>query len=125
MKRLYVAGAFLLVCIGLCVYEQILIEEVYKTSTNLIDIAIDYADDEKYQDAQSVCAVLKKYWDKKYPYITSMAEHGTADDAGVLIDTLEDTAENDTDSLHSQLIEAKARVKLVRDTAKISFGNIF
>ena len=49
MKRLYVAIAFLLVCIGLCTYEQILIEEVYKTSTNLIDIAIDYADDEKYK----------------------------------------------------------------------------
>lgn len=125
MKRLYAAGLFLLICVGLCSYEQMLIEDVYKTTTSLINTAIEYADKEDFAAAEDVCGVLKSYWNKKYPYITSMSDHGTADDAGVLIASLEDTAKNDTESLHSQLVETKAEIKLLRDNAKITFGNIF
>lgn len=125
MKRLYLAVFFLAICIGLCVYEQLVIDDLYDTSISYIDRAIEYADNEEYEKAGELCAELNTYWDKRYSVITSMAEHGVVDDAGIIIDILTDEAENDTEALHSDLAKARVQVRLVRDTAKISFGNIF
>lgn len=125
MKRLFLAIFFLLVCIGLCTFEQHTIESTYKQTTALINQAIEYAENEDYQSAQNVCKKLTEIWDKKYPYLTAMVEHGTLDDAGMTINSLEDMAKQEDDELREALIEAKGQIKTVRDNQKITFGNIF
>lgn len=125
LKRLILAVSFLLICIGLCTFEQYTIESTYKETTAVINQAIEYTEKEDYSKAENACKKLAEIWDKKYPCLTAMVEHGVLDDAGITINSLEDMASQKNEALRETLIEAKNQIKAVRDNQKITFGNIF
>lgn len=125
MKRLFLAIFFLLICVGLCTFEQYTIESTYKETTAVINQAIEYTESEDYTKAENACKRLGEIWDKKYPYLSAMVEHGTLDDAGITINSLEDMANQKNEALRETLIEAKNQIKAIRNNQKITFGNIF
>ncbi|MGN1420498.1 MAG: DUF4363 family protein [Eubacterium sp.] len=125
MKRVYLALGLLLLCICLCIFEQYTVETTYKETTALIDEAIEYTDKEDFKKAEETCKALTDYWDKKYPVLTAMIDHGMLDEAGTTIYSLEDMAKEKSDDLHDNLITAKNQMKIVRENQRISAGNIF
>ncbi len=125
MKRIYIAVLFLCISIGLCIFEQYTVKTAYETTTDYINTAIEQADKNDYESAEKTCEQLKKYWDKKYPYMTAMIEHGMLDETGITINSLENLAQNKSEDLQEELITAKNQIKSIRDNQKISFGNIF
>ncbi len=125
MKRVYLAISLLAVCILLCAFEQYTVESTYKTTTQYIDAACAYAENENFEEAEKICAKLTAYWDKKYPYLSAMIDHGMLDEAGTTIYSLEEIAHNKGDELTDELITAENQIKIIRENQQITFGNIF
>lgn len=125
MKKLYIAIAFLAIALSLCIFEQYTVHSAYKQTTEYIDSAIEGLDKNDYKTVEKECDKLSKYWDKKYPIMTAMIEHGPLDDASVTINSLNDLAKNKSDELETQLITAKNQMKNIHDNQCITFGNIF
>lgn len=125
MKKLYIAIAFLAIALSLCIFEQYTVHSAYKQTTEYIDSAIEGLDKSDYKAVEKSCDKLSKYWNKKYPIMTAMIEHGPLDDASVTINSLNDLAKNKSDELETQLITAKNQMKNIHDNQCITFGNIF
>lgn len=125
MKKLYIAIAFLAIALSLCIFEQYTVHSAYHQTTQYIDSAIKSLDKNDYKTVEKECEKLSKYWNKKYPIMTAMIEHGPLDDASVTINSLNDLAKNKSDELETQLITAKNQMKNIHDNQCITFGNIF
>ena len=125
MKKLYIAIAFLIIALGLCVFEQYTVQSAYHQTTEYIDNAMEGLEKNDYKAVEKSCYMLSKYWNKKYPIMTAMIDHGPLDDASVTINSLNDLAKNKSDELETQLITAKNQMKNIHDNQCITFGNIF
>ena len=125
MKKLYIAIAFLIIALGLCVFEQYTVQSAYHQTTEYIDNAMEGLERNDYKAVEKSCDMLSKYWNKKYPIMTAMIDHGPLDDASVTINSLNDLAKNKSDELETQLITAKNQMKNIHDNQCITFGNIF
>ena len=125
MKKLYIAIAFLIIALGLCVFEQYTVQSAYHQTTEYIDNAMEGLEKNDYIAVEKSCDMLSKYWNKKYPIMTAMIDHGPLDDASVTINSLNDLAKNKSDELETQLITAKNQMKNIHDNQCITFGNIF
>ena len=125
MKKLYIAIAFLIIALGLCVFEQYTVQSAYHQTTEYIDNAMEGLEKNDYKAVEKSCNMLSKYWNKKYPIMTAMIDHGPLDDASVTINSLNDLAKNKSDELETQLITAKNQMKNIHDNQCITFGNIF
>lgn len=125
MKKLYIAIAFLIIALGLCVFEQYTVQSAYHQTTEYIDNAMEGLEKNNYKAVEKSCDMLSKYWNKKYPIMTAMIDHGPLDDASVTINSLNDLAKNKSDELETQLITAKNQMKNIHDNQCITFGNIF
>ena len=125
MKKLYIAIAFLIIALGLCVFEQYTVQSAYHQTTEYIDNAMESLEKNDYKAVEKSCDMLSKYWNKKYPIMTAMIDHGPLDDASVTINSLNDLAKNKSDELETQLITAKNQMKNIHDNQCITFGNIF
>lgn len=125
MKKLYIAIAFLIIALGLCVFEQYTVQSAYHQTTEYIDNAMEGLEKNDYKAVEKNCDMLSKYWNKKYPIMTAMIDHGPLDDASVTINSLNDLAKNKSDELETQLITAKNQMKNIHDNQCITFGNIF
>ncbi|MCD7797391.1 MAG: DUF4363 family protein [Clostridiales bacterium] len=115
MKKVYLAVLLLAVCILLCAFEQYTVENTYKTTTQYIDTACTYAENENFEEAEKICSKLTAYWDKKYPYLSAMIDHGMLDEAGATIYSLEEIAHNKGDELTDELITAENQIKIIRE----------
>ncbi len=125
MKRLYIAAAFLLLSVGLCIFEQYTVTTSYENATQIIDTAIEEVRNGDYEKAQESCHNLQEYWSERQRYMAPIIEHGALDDASSTISALEYLAESESDSLSDELITAKNQVKAIYENQKITFGNVF
>lgn len=125
MKRLYVAIVLLLIALSLCSFEQYTVTNAYETATKYINSAIDGLENDDYEKVQSSCRELGEYWSKKYPYMSAMIDHGSLDETGVTINSLNDLAKNKSDELENELITVKNQIKNIYENQKITFGNVF
>lgn len=125
MKRLYIAAAFLLLSVGLCIFEQYTVTTSYENATQIIDTAIEEVRNGNYEKAQENCHTLQEYWSERQRYMAPIIEHGALDDASSTISALEYLAESKSDSLSDELITAKNQVKAIYENQKITFGNVF
>ena len=125
MKRLYIAAAFLLLSVGLCIFEQYTVTTSYESATQIIDTAIEEVRNGNYEKAQESCHTLQEYWSQRQRYMAPIIEHGALDDASSTISALEYLAESKSDSLSDELITAKNQVKAISENQKITFGNVF
>lgn len=125
MKRLYIAIAFLVVLSSLCIYEQILVRQVYTGVTGYIDEAMQAFNNEEYDKTEKICLELTSYWEKKHKLMTALIEHGELDTTSVMINALSDLSENKKDELEKELIDIKNEMNIIYENQRISFGNIF
>lgn len=125
MKRLYIAILFLAIAVSLCVFEQYTVNNAYKEAIQYIDNAIEGLEKDDYDTVKSECKRLNNFWGEKQKYMTAMIDHGSLDEASVTIGSLEDLAENESDSIEEELVTAKNQLKSIYDNQKITFGNIF
>lgn len=125
MKRLYIAAAFLLLSVGLCIFEQYTVTTSYENATQIIDTAIEEVRGGDYEKVQESCHTLQEYWSERQRYMAPIIEHGALDDASSTISALEYLAESKSDSLSDELITAKNQVKAIYENQKITFGNVF
>ncbi|MDD6727981.1 MAG: DUF4363 family protein [Eubacteriales bacterium] len=124
MKRVYLALGLLALCISLCTFEQYTVERMYKDTTAMINDAIECTEKEDFKNAEKICKNLKAYWDKKYPYLTAMIDHGALDEAAAVIYSLEDMAKDESEDLKNELTAVKNQIKIIRENQKVSLGNI-
>lgn len=125
MKRIYIAAAFLIIAISLCTTEQILISKMCKSTTEIINQAVTAVETDDYQKTEKLCHDLNQLWQKNYPFMSSMVDHGSLEDAALSISSLEDLAKQKSDSLEDSLVELKNQIKAMKNGQQISFGNIF
>lgn len=125
MKRVYAAAAILIISVLLCVGEQRLVEKIYTGSTEIIRQAIEASDSKDYKKAQELCAELDSFWQNNHPLMSAMIDHGSWEDASLGIKTVYDLAVNESDGLTDALTELKNQVEAMRESQKITFGNIF
>ncbi len=125
MKRVYAAAVILIISVLLCVGEQRLVEKIYTGSTEIIRQAIEASDSKDYKKAQELCAELDSFWQNNHPLMSAMIDHGSWEDASLGIKTVYDLAVNESDGLTDALTELKNQVEAMRESQKITFGNIF
>lgn len=125
LKRLIAALSFLVIAIGLCIFEQYTVEKTYQQTNEIINTAIEYAENKDYEKTTQECKKLNEFFNEKYPYLTAMIEHGCLDETKMTISSLVDLAENESEELESELITAKNQIKTIRDNQKVTFGNVF
>lgn len=125
MKRVYAAAAILIISVLLCVGEQRLVEKIYTGSTEIIRQAIEASDSKDYKKAQELCAELDSFWQNNHPLMSAMIDHGSWEDASLGIKTVYDLAVNESDGLTDALTELKNQMEAMRESQKITFGNIF
>ena len=125
MKRLYVAIAFIAFAICICITEQCTVKSVYTKTNAYIDSAISAIENNDFDNTQKNCRELKIYWDKMYPFLSSMIDHGTLDDAKLTINSLQKIEEKDTDELRTGLYSTKNQIDLIYNNQKLTLGNVF
>lgn len=125
MKRLYIAIIFILIALSLCITEQITIKNVYVKSSKYIDSAISSLEEDDYDSTLDNCKKLKDYWDGVYPFLTAMTEHTALDEMTLTVNSLQKLDESESDDMKNELYSTKNQLKLIYDTQKITFGNIF
>lgn len=125
MKRVYAAAVILIISVLLCVGEQRLVEKIYTGSTEIIRQAIEASDSKDYKKAQELCTELDSFWQNNHSLMSAMIDHGSWEDASLGIKTVYDLAVNESDGLTDALTELKNQVEAMRESQKITFGNIF
>ncbi|MCM1285057.1 MAG: DUF4363 family protein [Acetobacter sp.] len=125
MKRIYAAISFLIIAISLCTTEQVIVSKMYESSSEIISQAVTAIKKDDYKQTERLCSDLNKLWQKNYPLMSAMVDHGSLEDASLSISSLEDLAEQKSDSLEDSLIELKNQIKAMKKGQEISFGNIF
>ena len=119
MKRVWFAVIFILLSIGLCVYEQCYVKTSCENMIAILEEAQEYekAKDETNRDKK--IDELQKYWQKKNDFLFAFSEHSTLDNLALNIRSLKAAH-----SMKSSLEETKALVLIFCENEKISFSNV-
>lgn len=125
MKKIYIAIVFLMICAGVCTFEQVTINKVYAKATTIIDTAIDLNEQKDFEKAKIQCGKLRDTWDKSYPYLSAMIDHAQLDSASAAIKSTNDISKDNEDELSEKLIEAKNEIQILKENQSITLGNIF
>ena len=55
MKKIYIAVVFLIICTGVCVFEQVTINNVYTKTSEIINTALELKEGKKFEEAKEEC----------------------------------------------------------------------
>ncbi len=122
MKKIYIAIVFLIICAGVCTFEQVTINKVYSQTTAIINTAMGLNEKKDFKGAKNECKRLRDTWSKSYPYLSAMIDHAQLDSASAAIKSTKDINE---DELNQNLIEAKNEIQILKENQSITLGNIF
>lgn len=122
MKKIYIAIVFLIICAGVCTFEQVTINKVYSQTTAIINTAMELNEKKDFKGAKNECKRLRDTWSKSYPYLSAMIDHAQLDSASAAIKSTKDINE---DELNQKLIEAKNEIQILKENQSITLGNIF
>lgn len=125
MKKIYIAIVFLIICAGVCIFEQVTINKVYNEATEIINTAIDFNEEKDFESAKNQCKNLRDTWSKSYPYLSAMIDHAQLDSASAAIKSTNDISKENKDELSEKLIEAKNEIQILKENQSITLGNIF
>lgn len=125
MKKIYIAVIFLIICTGVCVFEQVTINNVYTKTSEIINTALELNERKKFEEAKEECKKLRKVWQGKYPYLSAMIDHAQLDSANLAIKATKDIRKDDEDELSEKLIDAKNEIQILKENQSITLGNIF
>lgn len=125
MKRLYIAIAFILLALAVCITDQCTVKSAYTKTNAYIDSALTSLENDDFEGTQKSCRELKEYWDSVYPLLTAMIDHDALDEAKLTINSLQNIEENNADEMKTGLYSAKSQLSLIYDNQKVTFGNVF
>ena len=55
MKKIYIAVVFLIICTGVCVFEQVTINNVYTKTSEIINTALELNERKKFEESKEEC----------------------------------------------------------------------
>lgn len=125
MKKIYIAVVFLIICTGVCVFEQVTINNVYTKTSETINTALELNERKKFEEAKEECKKLRTVWQGEYPYLSAMIDHAQLDSANLAIKATKDIRKDDEDELSEKLIDAKNEIQILKENQSITLGNIF
>lgn len=125
MKKIYIAVVFLIICTGVCVFEQVTINNVYTKTSEIINTALELNERKKFEESKEECKKLRTVWQSKYPYLSAMIDHAQLDSANLAIKATKDIRKDDEDELSEKLIDAKNEIQILKENQSITLGNIF
>ena len=125
MKKIYIAVVFLIICTGVCVFEQVTINNVYTKTSETINTALELNERKKFEEAKEECKKLRTVWQGEYPYLSAMIDHAQLDSANLAIKSTKDIRKDDEDELSEKLIDAKNEIQILKENQSITLGNIF
>lgn len=125
MKKIYIAVIFLIFCTGVCVFEQVTINNVYTKTSEIINTALELNEKKKFEESKEKCIKLRTVWQGKYPYLSAMIDHAQLDSANLAIKATKDIRKDDEDELSEKLIDAKNEIQILKENQSITLGNIF
>ena len=125
MKKIYIAVVFLLICTGVCVFEQVTINNVYTKTSEIINTALELNERKKFEESKEECKKLRTVWQGEYPYLSAMIDHAQLDSANLAIKATKDIRKDDEDELSEKLIDAKNEIQILKENQSITLGNIF
>jgi len=120
MKRVWFAVAFIFLCIGLCMFEQIYVSNSCTELVSMIEQAQKY---EKEKDKSNLNKEIKRiqdYWKRKNDILFIFSEHQTLDELALNIRTLKEAH-----NMKSALAETKTLVIIYYENEKIALSNVF
>lgn len=125
MKKIYIAVVFLIICTGVCVFEQVTINNVYTKTSEIINTALELNERKKFEESKEECKKLRTVRQGKYPYLSAMIDHAQLDSANLAIKATKDIRKDDEDELSEKLIDAKNEIQILKENQSITLGNIF
>lgn len=125
MKKIYITVVFLIICTGVCVFEQVTINNVYTKTSEIINTALELNERKKFEESKQECKKLRTVWRGKYPYLSAMIDHAQLDSANLAIKATKDIRKDDEDELSEKLIDAKNEIQILKENQSITLGNIF
>ena len=125
MKKIYIAVVFLIICTGVCVFEQVTINNVYTKTSEIINTALELNERKKFEESKEESKKLRTVWQGKYPYLSAMIDHAQLDSANLAIKATKDIRKDDEDELSEKLIDAKNEIQILKENQSITLGNIF
>lgn len=125
MKKIYIAVVFLIICTGVCVFEQVTINNVYTKTSEIINTALELNERKKFEESKEECKKLRTVWQGEYPYLSAMIDHAQLDSANLAIKATKDIRKDDEDELSEKLIDAKNEIQILKENQSITLGNIF
>lgn len=125
MKRLYIAIAFIVLALCLCITEQCTVKSSYTKASGYIDSALSSLENDDFAGTKENCNELKTYWDGMYPFLTAIIDHTALDEAKLTINSLQKINEDEKDEMRTALYSAKNQMDLIYNNQKITFGNVF
>ena len=125
MKKIYIAVVFLIICTGVCVFEQVTINNVYTKTSEIINTALELNERKKFEESKEEYKKLRTVWQGKYPYLSAMIDHAQLDSANLAIKATKDIRKDDEDELSEKLIDAKNEIQILKENQSITLGNIF
>ena len=125
MKKIYIAVVFLIICTGVCVFEQVTINNVYTKTSEIINTALELNERKKFEESKEECKKLRTVLQGKYQYLSAMIDHAQLDSANLAIKATKDIRKDDEDELSEKLIDAKNEIQILKENQSITLCNIF
>ena len=119
MKRVWFAVIFIVLSIGLCVYEQYYVKSSCDNMIAIIDEAQEFEKAKDKENRDKKIDEIQSYWKKCNDFLFAFSEHGGLDDLAEHIRSLKEAH-----NMKSALAETKALLKIYSENEKISFSNI-
>ena len=119
MKRVWFAVIFILLCAGLCVYEQCYVKNCCENMVAILEEAQEFEKAKDKENRDKKIDELQKYWQEKNDFLFAFSEHSTLDDLAKNIRSLKAAH-----SMKSALEETKALVRIFYEDERISFSNV-
>lgn len=54
-EKIYIAVVFLIICTGVCVFEQVTINNVYTKTSEIINTALELNERKKFEESKEEC----------------------------------------------------------------------
>ena len=120
MKRIWFAILFIILCAGLCAYEQVYIKTTSTELISMLEQAQEYDKKDNSEKRDEKIKEIQKYWEEKNDFLFTFSEHETLDELALNIRSLKEAH-----NTKSALAETKALVIIFYEDQKISPANIF
>lgn len=115
MKRIWIAIVLFLLCFGICVGEQVFINDFCKGLDKIVSEAQKDPSKENLDE-------LHEYWNKKNDMLYTMCQHDMLDEMSISIHEI--ATSKDKDIIKSALTSIKAQNYTFYENQKITLSNI-